>query len=178
LKKILWKVNSILFFCSFAHCCSCDTLSWTIMSEFTCKGFTSNFSIMLNFAFHISYCKCINSAMKREEKCSRYFFFFSSFEDFLVSRKGVSFPIAKQVAWDNRRSSTCDQSTSTTLLSTGTNDIVQNDRCGRASCKAILPLYILDKTFMNIVTHAYFCVWWSNHVRKISGSSNGFSIVL
>lgn len=126
------------------------------MSEFTCKGFTSNFSVILNFAFQISY--TANALTQREserKECSCQFF--SAFRrDYPVSRKEVSFPFAKQVAWDNRRSSTCDQSTSTTLLSTGTNDIVQNDRCGRASCKAILPLYILGKTFMNIVTHAYF----------------------
>lgn len=117
--------------------------------------------------------------MERKEKCSLaiFFFFFRVSKTFLCHEKEFS-PLYKQVAWDNRRSSTCDQSTSTTLLSTGTNDIVQNDRCGRASCKAILPLYILDKTFMNIVTHAYFCAWWSNHDRMISRSSNGYSIVL
>lgn len=146
------------------------------MSEFTCKGFTSNFSIILNIAFHISYtANALTQRWNEREECSRYFFLRS--KNFSVSRKGVFFPFAKQVAWDNRRSSTCDQSTSTTLLSTGTNDIVQNDRCGRASCKAILPLYILGKTFMNIVTYAYFYVWWSNHVRKISKSSNGSLIV-
>lgn len=89
-------------------------------------------------------------------------FFFSAFQNFSVSRKGVFFPFAKQVAWDNRRSNTCDQSTSTTLLSKGTNDIVQNDRCGRASCKAILPLYILGKTFERQQTHEH------RHTRAIS----------
>lgn len=103
--------------------------------------------------------ECINSSGRSERKIERTLapdFFRASKGIFRFGgKRGLSFSFAKQVAEDNRRSSTCGRSTSTMLLSTGTNDIVQNDRCDRASRKAILPLYILGKTFMNILLQAH-----------------------
>lgn len=171
-----------------------DEDEWIYMQRFRTELFH-----VPNSAFYISYTANVLIFMAKWEKrgnCSLFRFFSAHFEKTFLrvqkkrkkrkkggkrKKRRVSFSFAKQVAWDNRRSSTCDQSTSTTLLATETNDIVQNDRCGRASRGAILPLYILDKTFMNMIIRTRVLLRSMKqlpHVEKISESLNSLFMIV